>query len=89
VEPADGDWLVDRPAETITTDDLALTRTSSDDVTALVVAINESLDHLRPWMVWAETPATPSSMGAFADEASVAWSIDRDRFEATFEDGRG
>jgi hypothetical protein len=59
MEQAGGDWLVDRPAETIKAGDLALTRMSADDVAALVVAVNESLEHLRPWMAWAQTPLRP------------------------------
>jgi RimJ/RimL family protein N-acetyltransferase len=80
VTTASEDWLVDRPAETVTSGDLTLTRTSEGDVADMVVAINESLDHLRPWMAWAQTPATSESMGLFAGQADSAWRSGREFF---------
>ncbi len=43
-----------------------------------VAAINASLDHLRPWMAWAQEPATDESLGAFFAEAQAAWDARRD-----------
>jgi RimJ/RimL family protein N-acetyltransferase len=35
----------------------------------LLEAVNASLDHLAPWMVWAQEPATGASIGAFLRDA--------------------
>ena len=67
------DWVRGRPAETIASPDLVLTRLSATDVPALVLAVNESLDHLRPWMAWASEPATAETMSAFVSHAEDCW----------------
>jgi RimJ/RimL family protein N-acetyltransferase len=46
-----------------------LRRHRRSDCGALVVAINESLAHLAPWMQWAQEPATDGSIGRFLDDA--------------------
>jgi RimJ/RimL family protein N-acetyltransferase len=70
---AGNDWLVDRPEETIEADDLTMRRLAPADVETLVAAINESLDHLRPWMAWAQTPASIESMTDFVARADENW----------------
>jgi RimJ/RimL family protein N-acetyltransferase len=72
------DWLLDRPAECLAVGDLVVRRASTSDVDDLVVAVNESLAHLRPWMPWAQLAATPESIGAFLRDADAAWSEDRE-----------
>ena len=69
------DWVRVRPAETIASPDLVLTRLSAPDVPALVLAVNESLDHLRPWMAWASEPATAETMSAFVSHAEDCWRL--------------
>jgi RimJ/RimL family protein N-acetyltransferase len=64
--------MVGRPPEIMSADGVVLRRHRESDVAALVVAVNESADHLRPWMPWATQPATLDSMttviaGAIAD----------------------
>jgi len=54
---------------------LVLTRLVAGDVPALVIAVNESLDHLRPWMGWAAEPATAETMSTFVDQADEAWRL--------------
>jgi RimJ/RimL family protein N-acetyltransferase len=49
----------------MSTDTVVLHRHREADVAALVVAVNESADHLRPWMPWAGQPATVDSMTTF------------------------
>lgn len=67
------DWLADRPDETILADDLTLRRLVPADIEPLVAAINESLEHLRPWMAWAQTPASVESMADFVARADETW----------------
>jgi RimJ/RimL family protein N-acetyltransferase len=74
-------WLTGRPAERFDVDGLTLRRSRTDDLDELVAAVNHSLDHLRPWMPWAQRPATPESIGAFLQQADVTW---RDGHEFQF-----
>jgi RimJ/RimL family protein N-acetyltransferase len=67
------EWLTDRPAERIKVGDLVLTRGQRTDADDLVTAVNESLLHLRPWMPWAQEPATLESIEAFLREAASDW----------------
>lgn len=55
-----------------------LVRTDPARTARAVAAVNASLDHLRPWMAWAQEPATEASLGAFFAEAQVAWEARRD-----------
>jgi len=71
-------WLTDRPHETIRSADLTLTRARLDDVGELVAAVNWSLDELRPWMPWAQVPATPASIGEFLEQADSNWEACRE-----------
>jgi RimJ/RimL family protein N-acetyltransferase len=66
-------WLIDRPPERVLADHVILWRSDPSDVEPLVLAVNESLDHLRPWMPWAQDPATNDTIGAFLREASIDW----------------
>ena len=52
---------------------VALVRAGPDVVASAVESINESLEHLRPWMAWAQTPATAESVGTVYGEAAAAW----------------
>jgi RimJ/RimL family protein N-acetyltransferase len=69
------DGVISRPPETIASAGLVLTRLAASDVPALVVAVNESLDHLRPWMAWAAEPATAETMAAFVADAEESWRL--------------
>jgi RimJ/RimL family protein N-acetyltransferase len=51
----------------------ALVRPSAALVASAVRAINASLDHLRPWMAWAEEPATEEQMAQVYAEGDRAW----------------
>ena len=70
-------WLTGRPDETIRSADVTLTRARLDDVDDLVAAVNRSLDELRPWMPWAQVPATPASIGEFVERAVANWEADQ------------
>jgi ribosomal-protein-serine acetyltransferase len=57
---------------------LALVRPSPELVPSAVAGINESLEHLRPWMAWAQHPATHEAIAAVYAEADQQWSQRRD-----------
>lgn len=48
------------------------------DTEVLVASVNESLDHLRPWMPWAQEPATAASLGAFLRTSEERWEASLD-----------
>lgn len=56
----------------------ALVRCSADRAPDLVAAIDESLEHLRPWMAWAAEPASEASMAVFLATAEELWAQRRD-----------
>jgi RimJ/RimL family protein N-acetyltransferase len=66
-------WLDERPPEQLEAGDFVLTRAVPGDGPALVAAVNASLPHLRPWMPWAQDPATPESIGSFLETAVLQW----------------
>lgn len=51
------------PPERIDAGAVVLRRVSPDDAEAMAAAIEESLDHLRPWMPWASGPEPASVEG--------------------------
>jgi RimJ/RimL family protein N-acetyltransferase len=76
-------WLNVRPAERIEGTSAAgagviLRRAHRGDLDELVGAVNDSLGHLRPWMPWAQQPATAESIGAFLDQADLRWEARRE-----------
>ncbi len=73
-------WLSDRPPEAIAGSAIILQRWSVSDVGELAEAVNETIDQLRPWMPWAQQPATPAAIGAVVHEAHAAWD-DRREFQ--------
>ena len=66
-------WLDDRPPERIGVDDLTLVRMTPGDAPAVMTAVNASLAELRPWMPWAQEPATAASIGTFLESADSQW----------------
>jgi RimJ/RimL family protein N-acetyltransferase len=54
-----------RPAERIEAGAVLLDRWRPEDTRALLTAVTESLEHLRPWMPWVEPPPTLASLGGF------------------------
>ncbi len=48
------------------------------DAPALITAINESLEHLRPWMAWAKEPADDASIEEFLAGAIAGWEEGRE-----------
>jgi RimJ/RimL family protein N-acetyltransferase len=58
--------------------DRALVRWSADRAAAAAVSINESLDHLSPWMAWASVPATEAALAVFLAVGEDLWDQRRD-----------
>jgi RimJ/RimL family protein N-acetyltransferase len=50
-----------------------LRRHAAEDRRGLVDAVNRSLPELRPWMSWAQAPATAESIGVFLADSRAAW----------------
>ena len=67
------EWLVSRPPVSTEANGLLLERALPRDNADLVEAVNDSLDHLSPWMPWAQERATTESIGAFLAQATSDW----------------
>lgn len=57
--------------ERIDLGDVVLRRWTAADVPALTAAARESLDHLRPWMVWATPEAGEADYAQFVAESTA------------------
>ena len=56
----------------------ALVRATADRAAAAVASVNESLEHLQPWMAWAQEPATEASLGTVFATGEQLWDRRRD-----------
>jgi RimJ/RimL family protein N-acetyltransferase len=54
-------------------DGVTLRRFTADDVAPVVEAVNATLDTLRPWMEWAQEPATVERQREWFVETDRAW----------------
>ncbi|MDB5067033.1 MAG: Acetyltransferase, partial [Chloroflexi bacterium] len=54
-----------QPGLRIDADAVVLERWRAGDAAALLTAVSESVDHLRPWMAWAAAPPTLASSVGF------------------------
>ncbi len=61
-----------RPDEVIENGDVTLRRYREDDVGALLSAVTESLNHLRPWMPWAANYSRESAE-EFVASSNQSW----------------
>ncbi len=87
--PASDDaWDGQRPPAVVDAGLVTLHRLRNSDVADLVTAVNTSLEHLRPWMPWAQEPATAETMGAFVFTSQRHWEHGDD-FGYTMRDGDG
>ena len=59
-------------------DGRALVRASADRAAAALVSISESLDHLRPWMAWAQEPPTEAGLATVFAAGEELWESRRD-----------
>jgi RimJ/RimL family protein N-acetyltransferase len=56
----------------------ALVRWTPDRAVKAVVSINESLEHLKPWMAWAQEPATEAGLSTVFAAGEELWDRRRD-----------
>ena len=56
----------------------ALVRCRADRAAAAAVSINESLEHLKPWMAWAQAPATEAGLATVFATGEELWDRRRD-----------
>ena len=56
----------------------ALVRGTPDLAAAAAVAVNESLEHLAPWMAWAKEPASEASLSVVFATGEELWEQRRD-----------
>jgi len=60
--------------ERLTLDDgVVIRRYVEDDIAPLVDVVNANLDHLKPWMPWAQETMTLDSQMTFFQESSQQW----------------
>jgi RimJ/RimL family protein N-acetyltransferase len=66
--------LTARPPEKIERDGVVLRRPRVDDTEAMDAAVAASLEHLRPWMPWADDDAiSPGRRRAWLEQCDVGW----------------
>jgi RimJ/RimL family protein N-acetyltransferase len=68
-----GGGAVTNPPDRIATGPLLLRRVTAADIDALLATINDSLEHLRPWMPWAQAPNTQAGVAGFVASAENGW----------------
>jgi len=72
--PKSDNGAVDRLPETMASDRLILRRWVPDDAAALCAAVEENLDHLRPWMPWiAGEPKSLEARVALINQWTNEW----------------
>ena len=64
----------------------ALVRCRAARAAAAAVSINDSLEHLRPWMAWAQAPATEAGLATLFAAAEALWDRRRDFAYLVIED---
>jgi RimJ/RimL family protein N-acetyltransferase len=57
---------------------VALVRFRVDRAAATAASVNESLEHLKPWMAWAQEPATEAALATLFGAAEELWDRRRD-----------
>ncbi len=68
---------------------IVLRRPDPQDAAAVVEAVNESLDHLRPWMAWAQQPAELEPTAVRLALAGAAFDLGGDATWTIFDGGSG
>jgi RimJ/RimL family protein N-acetyltransferase len=56
----------------------SLVRATADRAATATVSINESLEHLAPWMAWAQQPATEAGLATVFAAGEELWESRRD-----------
>ena len=66
-------WLTVAPPETVHADSVRLRRWTRNDAEVLTVLVTENLDHLKPWMPWANQAPSVAAEREFLDHSERAW----------------
>lgn len=69
--------------------EVALVRCDPALAAPAVAAINDSLEHLSPWMAWATEPATIAGMSTFFAASAELWDQRRDFGYTVLDDAAG
>jgi RimJ/RimL family protein N-acetyltransferase len=76
------------PGLRIDADAVVLERWRAGDAAALLTAVSESVDHLRPWMAWAAAPPTLASSDGFIVRSTEGFDAGTEFTYAIREPGR-
>src|SRR5437899_1174025 len=68
-----GSWLGAAPPDEIDTPRARLRRWRVEDAELLVRLVTDNLEHLRPWMPWAQDRPTVEHETAFLERMRYAW----------------
>jgi RimJ/RimL family protein N-acetyltransferase len=66
-------WLESAPSDEIDAGPVRLRRWRVEDAGLLVRLVSANLEHLRPWMPWAQEPPTEAEERDFLDRMRNAW----------------
>lgn len=66
-------WLEAAPPEEIDAESVRLRRWRIDDSQLITSLVIENLDHLRPWMPWAQEAPTVEEERDFVERMQLAW----------------
>ena len=79
-----------RPPERLERDGVVLRRPREEDAEAIGAAVAASLEHLRPWMAWADDGATtPARRREHQDRCDSGWESGTDFAYVTVDPGDG
>ncbi|HEY2549192.1 MAG TPA: GNAT family N-acetyltransferase [Streptosporangiaceae bacterium] len=79
---------MERPAETLTHGQVTLRRWQAGDTPVVLRLVTESLDHLRPWMLWAAGGYSAADAADFTAGCQEQWEAGTDFNYAITVDGR-
>lgn len=82
-------WLSRRPSSVISAPPLVLRRFDPEHAPALTEAVNQSIEHLRPWMAWANSPVTVEAEATLLREARSRFDAGEDFAYLMFVEERG
>jgi ribosomal-protein-serine acetyltransferase len=78
--------MIERPEDVLVHGPVTLRRYREDDLDAVLAAVTESLDHLRPWMPWA-AGYTRQSAAEFVAKSARSWADGSEYGYAIIADG--
>lgn len=64
-----------KPPERMPAGDVALRRMRRGDADNFLATVNENLEHLRPWMPWAQEPHTHAGQADYLARVEAAWKL--------------